>query len=51
LAIGSAGARNAALLAASILGLSDAGIRGKLEEFRRKQTEQVLEAQLPVLGV
>ncbi|MEY5026669.1 MAG: N5-carboxyaminoimidazole ribonucleotide mutase, partial [Verrucomicrobiota bacterium] len=51
LAIGSAGARNAALLAASILGLSDAGIRGKLEEFRRKQTEQVQEAQLPVLGV
>ena len=47
LAIGEAGAKNAALLAAAILALSDERIRKKLEEFRRKQSEAVLAAKLP----
>ena len=47
LAIGSAGAKNAALLAAAILATSDEKIRGALETFRKKQTESVLAAQLP----
>ena len=42
LAIGSAGAKNAALLAAAILALSDDTIRKSLEAFRKKQTEKVL---------
>ena len=46
LAIGSAGAKNAALLAAAILALSDETIRGNLEKFRQKQTETVLSAKL-----
>ena len=41
LAIGNAGAANAALLAASILGVKYPEIRGRLEEFRREQTEAV----------
>jgi len=47
LAIGEAGAKNAALLAAAILALSDKKIRAKLEGFRRKQSESVLAAKLP----
>jgi len=47
LAIGPAGARNAALLAASILALHDGGLRDKLEAFRASQTAQVLAAELP----
>src|SRR4029077_18650849 len=47
LAIGSAGAKNAALLAASILALSDQKIRESLLKFRQKQTETVLSAKLP----
>ncbi len=47
LAIGRAGAINAALLAISILALSDAGLREKLLQYRQKQTETVLEATLP----
>jgi 5-(carboxyamino)imidazole ribonucleotide mutase len=46
LAIGTAGATNAALLAASILGLSDKKIRQKVEAFRKRQTDAVL-AQRP----
>jgi 5-(carboxyamino)imidazole ribonucleotide mutase len=42
LAIGSAGAKNAALLAAAILALSDDKIRRSLKAFRKKQTEKVL---------
>ncbi len=40
-AIGKAGAVNAALFAAAVLALSDEGIRGKLEEFRREQADRV----------
>jgi len=42
LAIGEAGAANAALFAAAILALSDSGIKQRLEEYRKKQTEKVL---------
>jgi len=47
LAIGSAGAKNAALLAAGILAISDKKIRQNLQAFRKKQTEAVLAAKLP----
>jgi 5-(carboxyamino)imidazole ribonucleotide mutase len=47
LAIGSAGAKNAALLAASIVALSDDKIRQNVQKFRQKQTETVLSAKLP----
>jgi 5-(carboxyamino)imidazole ribonucleotide mutase len=43
LAIGKAGATNAALLAASILALTDVDIREKLLDYRSKQTQAVLE--------
>ena len=46
LAIGEAGAKNAALSAISILALQNAKLREKLIEFRRQQTEQVLNARL-----
>ena len=46
-AIGSAGAKNAALLAAAILALSDERIRNNLQVFRKKQTDSVLAARLP----
>ncbi len=42
LAIGKAGASNAALLAAAILATSSAPIRKRLEAFRREQTRKVL---------
>lgn len=41
LAIGRAGAVNAALLAASVLSLSDAALAQRLEAFRARQTEGV----------
>jgi 5-(carboxyamino)imidazole ribonucleotide mutase len=44
LAIGKAGAINAALLAASILGLSDAALAERLEAWRAAQTESVAES-------
>jgi 5-(carboxyamino)imidazole ribonucleotide mutase len=47
LAIGEAGAKNAGLLAASIIGLSNAAVRKKVEAFRRKQTQSVLAQKLP----
>jgi 5-(carboxyamino)imidazole ribonucleotide mutase len=42
LAIGPAGAANAALLAAAILGLKYPAVRERLEAYRRRQTETVL---------
>jgi len=48
LAIGRAGAINAALLAISILAISDPGLRDKLNEFRRAQADKVLADTLPV---
>jgi 5-(carboxyamino)imidazole ribonucleotide mutase len=47
LAIGDAGAANAALFAVAILALSDEKLAGKLKEFRKKQTEAVSKAELP----
>lgn len=49
LAIGAAGAGNAALLAASVLALHDLAVREKLEAFRAAQTAKVLAAELPEL--
>jgi 5-(carboxyamino)imidazole ribonucleotide mutase len=47
LAIGPAGAMNAALLAASIIALADDKVRKKLEAFRKKQSDSVLAQRLP----
>jgi len=46
LAIGTSGAKNAALLAASILALSDAELASRLETWRERQTNAV--AQTPL---
>lgn len=47
LAIGEAGAKNAALLAIAILANTRPELREKLREFRREQERKVLEATLP----
>ena len=46
LAIGEAGATNAALLAAAILALSDSKIKQRLNEYRENQTAKVLSEKL-----
>ena len=46
LAIGEAGAKNAALSAISILALTNSELRDRLIEFRRRQTEDVLRSEL-----
>jgi 5-(carboxyamino)imidazole ribonucleotide mutase len=46
LAIGDAGAKNAGLLAASIIGLRDPKVRRRVELFRKKQTRSVLKQRL-----
>lgn len=46
MAIGEAGAKNAALGAISILALSNSELRERLKEFRRRQTEDVLRSEL-----
>ena len=43
MAIGKAGAANAALLAAAILAITDTAVAAALEAFREKQTNDVLE--------
>ena len=43
LAIGKAGAVNAGLLAASILALTDEALAGRLEEWRKRQTDGIAE--------
>lgn len=50
LAIGKAGAINAALLAISILSLRDPSLREKLKQFRIQQTEDVLKHSDPREG-
>lgn len=40
------GAKNAALIAASILALQDSDLAERLDSFRRRQTEQVMKAEL-----
>jgi 5-(carboxyamino)imidazole ribonucleotide mutase len=47
MAIGAAGAKNAGLLAASIIALFDEKVRRALENFRKKQSEAVLGQRLP----
>jgi 5-(carboxyamino)imidazole ribonucleotide mutase len=47
LAIGEAGAKNAPVLAASIIALHDSAVRKRLEAFRKKQTKTVLAQKLP----
>jgi 5-(carboxyamino)imidazole ribonucleotide mutase len=47
LAIGSPGARNAALLAIAILAASRPALREKLRRFREEQSEKVLRETLP----
>jgi 5-(carboxyamino)imidazole ribonucleotide mutase len=44
LAIGEAGAKNAALLAAAILALSDDDLSKRLDDWRRRHTSEVAEA-------
>ncbi|MCI0377469.1 MAG: 5-(carboxyamino)imidazole ribonucleotide mutase [Gemmataceae bacterium] len=46
LAIGQAGATNAALFAAAILALGDPALRKRLNEFRERQARKVLDAKL-----
>jgi len=50
LAIGKAGATNAGLLAAQIVGLQDDAVRAAVEEFRASQTESVLNQPDPRTG-
>ena len=47
LAIGATGARNAGLLAAQIIALSDAHVAEALDRFRKSQTDAVLGSALP----
>lgn len=47
LAIGTAGATNAGLLALRILALQDSAIADKLQEFMKNQTNSVMNSQLP----
>ncbi|MEM9294040.1 MAG: 5-(carboxyamino)imidazole ribonucleotide mutase [Acidobacteriota bacterium] len=46
-AIGDAGAKNAALLAVAMLGVSDPQLRQRLVEYRQQRTAAVLEQSLP----
>ena len=50
LAIGKAGATNAALLAIAILATSRPELREKLRQFREEQTQKVLDDSLPQSG-
>ena len=43
LAVGEAGAKNAGLMAAQILALSDPALAQKVADFRRRQTDSVAE--------
>lgn len=47
MAIGKAGATNAALLAVSILGNHDKALRARLEQFRQEQADKVRRETLP----
>jgi 5-(carboxyamino)imidazole ribonucleotide mutase len=47
LAIGQAGARNAALLAARLLALNCPEIKKQIQEFRKRQTQLVMENRQP----
>ena len=47
LAVGNAGATNAALTAAAILALTDKKLRARLLKYREQQAEKVMQAKLP----
>ena len=47
LAIGEAGAKNAALLAVAMLATTDRALRARLVDFRDQQTRAVLDVKLP----
>lgn len=47
-AIGKAGAKNAALLAVSILGTKRTNLRDRLREYRKQMAEQILATELPI---
>ena len=47
LAIGNAGATNAALLAIAILAISDPALSNRLKDYRQEQAEKVLAMKLP----
>lgn len=49
-AIGPAGAANAALFAVSLLATQDESLRGRLEAFRQRQTEEARHMTLPSAG-
>lgn len=49
LAIGKAGAVNAALMAVAILGLSDSDVRARYGAYRKRRAEEVRAAGLPTL--
>lgn len=51
LAIGPSGAKNAALLAASILALHNEDIQKSLKQYRHRQTQEVLDAQDPEVAL
>lgn len=46
-AIGQAGAANAGLFAVALLAITNSELSAQLDEYRRKQTESVLNAELP----
>lgn len=50
LAIGKAGAVNAALLAVAILATNDPDLNAKLKKFRAEQTEKILAKTLPAVS-
>ena len=47
MAIGSAGAKNAGILAARILALSQPDLKIKVEDFIKQQSDQVLKQEIP----
>jgi 5-(carboxyamino)imidazole ribonucleotide mutase len=49
-AIGAAGAANAALFAIAMLANTDSALRAKLDDFRRKQTDDARAMTLPSVG-
>ena len=48
LAVGNAGAKNAALLAARMIALKDESVRARLKTFIEKQTQKVMDAGVEV---
>ena len=49
MAVGAAGAKNAALMAASILSVADAEVAARLEQYRETMRAKVESAQLPAI--